>query len=137
MGSRLLRIVPDGEAFTVEEIWSSPRLKSKFGPMVLYDGAVFGLDDGVLVALDPVTGERLWKRGRYGHGQFVLVGDLLLIQAENGEIVLVEANPTEHRELARFAALDGKTWNPPALSGSLLLVRNNREAACYRLPVAD
>jgi hypothetical protein len=31
--------------------------------------------------------------------------------------------------------LNGKTWNPPALAGDLLLVRNDQEAACYRLPV--
>ncbi len=89
----------------------------------------------MLVSLDPDTGERHWKGGRYGHGQLILVGDLLLIQAENGDVVLVEATPEKHRELARFAALDGKTWNPPALSGRLLLVRNDREAACYKLPV--
>jgi outer membrane protein assembly factor BamB len=103
--------------------------------MVLHNGVVYGLDDGVLVSLDPETGERRWKGGRYGHGQMILVGDSLLIQAESGELVLVEANPERHRELARFSALGGKTWNPPALSGRLLLVRNNREAACYRLPV--
>jgi outer membrane protein assembly factor BamB len=78
----------------------------------------------------------LWKRGRYGHGQLLLVGDLLLVQAENGEVVLVEASGEEHRELGRFTALSGKTWNPPALSGDLLLVRNDQEAAAFRLPLA-
>lgn len=135
VGSRLLRIAVTEGSFAVEEVWRSPRLKSKFASMVLHEGVVYGLDDGVLVALDPATGDRLWKRGRYGHGQMILVGDLLLIQAENGEIVLVDPDPTELRELARLGALDGKTWNPPALSGRRLLVRNNQEAACYELPL--
>ncbi len=135
VGSRLLRLEPAGDSFQVEELWESRRLKSKFAPMVARDGVVYGLDDGVAVALDPETGERLWKRGRYGHGQFILVGDLMLIQTEKGDVVLVEATPEEHRELARLDALDGKTWNPPALSGRLLLVRNDREAACYELPL--
>jgi len=137
VGSRLLRLAAAGEAVAVEEVWASPRLKSKFAPLVLREGVVYGLDDGVLVALDPATGERLWKRGRYGHGQLILVEDKLLIQAENGEVVLVAADPAAHRELARLPALSGKTWNPPALAGRLLLVRNNREAACYELPVAE
>lgn len=136
IGSRLLRIAAEGGRFAVEEVWESRRLKSKFAPMVLHEGVVYGLDDGVLVALDPATGERLWKAGRYGHGQLLLVGDRLLIQAENGDVVLVAADPAGHRELARLEALEGKTWNPPALAGDLLLVRNNREAACYRLPLA-
>ena len=134
-GSRLLRVGPGEAGMVVEELWASPRLKSKFASMVLHQGTVYGLDDGVLTALDPATGERIWKRGRYGHGQLILVGDLLLIQTEKGDVVLVEATPEEHRELARLEALTGKTWNPPALAGRHLLVRNNREAACYELPI--
>jgi outer membrane protein assembly factor BamB len=135
VGSRMLRLTNTDSGLHAELLWDSRRLKSKFAPMVFHEGVVYGLDDGVLVALDPETGERLWKHGRYGHGQFLLVGGLLLIQDENGDIVLVEATAEEHRKLADLPALAGKTWNPPALSGRLLLVRNNREAAAYELPV--
>ena len=134
VGSRLLRLVPGETGLAVEELWQSRRLKSKFGSLVFHRDTVFGLDDGVLTAIEAETGERLWKRGRYGHGQMILVGDLLLIQSEQGDVVLVEATPVEHRELARLPALDGKTWNSPALAGRYLLVRNHREAACYELP---
>ena len=48
-----------------------------------------------------------------------------------------DPNPQEARELARFSALPGKTWNPPALAGEYLVVRNEKAAACYRLPVAQ
>ncbi len=78
---------------------------------------------------------RLWKQGRYGHGQEILVADLLLVTAESGELILLEPTPEESRELARFSALNEKTWNPPALAGQFLLVRNDKQAACYRLPV--
>jgi outer membrane protein assembly factor BamB len=98
-------------------------------------GFVYGLDDGVLTCIDPATGERRWKSGRHGHGQLLLVGGLLLVQTEDGELVLVDPSPDAYRELTRFAALDGKTWNPPALAGALLVVRNDREAAAYELPV--
>jgi outer membrane protein assembly factor BamB len=136
LGSRMLELAAKGDGtLAVRELWASPRLKSKFANMVLYEGTVYGLDDGILTALDPETGERRWKRGRYGHGQVVLVGDLLLIQTEKGDVVLVEANPDEHIELGRLEALSEKTWNPPALAGRYLLVRNHHEAVCYELPV--
>jgi outer membrane protein assembly factor BamB len=61
------------------------------------------------------------------------VDDLLLIQAESGDVVLVEISPERPRVRARFPALHGKTWNNPALLRDLLLVRNDQEAACYRL----
>ena len=61
--------------------------------------------------------------------------DVLLVCAESGEVVMLDPNPHASRELTRFSALSGKTWNPPALAGQYLLVRNDKEAACYRLPV--
>nr|MCS5617793.1 hypothetical protein [Pirellulales bacterium] len=59
-----------------------------------------------------------------------------LVQAEDGEVVLVDCSPEGHVERARLTALDGQTWNNPTLSGNRLLVRNAQEAACYELPLA-
>ena len=50
---------------------------------------------------------------RYGHGQILGVGDLLLVQAESGDVAVVEATPSELRKLGRFAAIEGKTWSKP------------------------
>jgi hypothetical protein len=65
----------------------------------------------------------------------MLVDDLLLITTEQGELLLVRATPDRHEEVTRFPALEGKTWNNPALAGPYLLVRNHLEAACYELPL--
>jgi len=135
VGSKAYRVSETGGALHATLEWESPRLKSKFANLLAHDGFVYGLDDGVLTCLDPASGERRWKSGRHGHGQLLLVAGLLLVQSEEGELVLVDPSPDAYRELTRFAALDGKTWNPPALAGPLLLVRNDREAAAYELPV--
>jgi outer membrane protein assembly factor BamB len=135
VGSKAYRLAETGGGVAASLEWESPRLKSKFANLVLHAGYVYGLDDGVLTCLDPANGERRWKAGRHGHGQLLLVAGLLLVQIEQGELVLVEPSPEAYRELARFPVLEGKTWNPPALAGSTLLVRNDREAAAYELPV--
>ena len=123
------------DSLSVELVWESPRMKSKFANIVYHRSYVYGLDDGVLVCLDPETGQRLWKRGRYGHGQMLLVGSHLLLQTEKGEMVLIDPNPEELRELARLRVFEGKTWNSPTLAGRFLLVRTAREAACYEMPI--
>lgn len=137
MGSALLTIDSSGDQWTVskEPRWESRQMKLKFNDAVLRDGFIYGLDEGILTCLEAATGERRWKRGRYGYGQMLLVDDLLLIQAESGDVVLVEAQPNEYQEVASFSALSGKTWNHPVLVGEHLLVRNGEEAACYRLQV--
>jgi outer membrane protein assembly factor BamB len=67
----------------------------------------------------------------------VLVGEHYLQMTEiPGEIVLLHPTPDGPNELGRFRVFDEKTWNPIALSGDLLVVRNDREAACIRLPLA-
>ena len=47
--------------------------------------------------------------------------------------IRMAADAAAYRELARFNALTGKTWNPPVLVGNLLIVRNSQEAACFQL----
>jgi len=65
----------------------------------------------------------------------VVVGEVIVVQVEEGPVALVEANPDEFKELARIPALKDKTWNNPVLSGPYLLVRNDKEAVCYQLSV--
>ena len=138
VGAKLFAVRPGGaDGLSVELEWESLRMKSKFANIVYHQGYIYGLDDGVLVCLDPETGQRNWKRGRYGHGQMLLVGSHLLLQTEKGEIVLIDPNPQELIELGRFRIFEGKTWNSPTLAGQFLLVRTDREAACYEMPIAS
>jgi outer membrane protein assembly factor BamB len=109
-------------------------MKAKFSNLVTREGFLYGLDDGVLACIDLNDGSLRWKEGRYGHGQGLLIGDLYLLMAESGELLLLRLSPTAPEELGRYRVFDAKTWNPIALSGSRLLVRNDREAACLSLP---
>jgi len=123
----------DGK-YATRELWKNHNLKAAFNNIVTRDGCAFGLDDGILVCLDLATGQRKWKEGRYGTGQVLLAGGLLLVQTEPGPVTLVEANPAGFHELSSIPALQAKTWNTPALAGQYLLVRNDQEAVCYKLP---
>lgn len=130
-GSELLEISPTNAT----RVWKSNRLKSKFANLIFHQNFVYGLDDGILACMDPATGERKWHGSRQGHGQMLLVGDLILLMAESGAVLLIEPSPQEEQIVARFEALNNKTWNPPALAGDILIVRNNLEAACFKLPL--
>lgn len=136
-GSVLLEVsAGGGQSCGVRPVWQSPgKMKTKFTTAVLHRGYLYGLDEGILACLDLKTGQQLWKGGRYSHGQVLLADDLLIVQAEGGEVYLVQPNPKKLIELSKIGALSSKTWNNPALAGNKLLVRNDREAVCYELPV--
>ncbi len=133
IGSALLRFTFDGETWKVASDWESKRLKLKFNAPVRKGDYVYGLDEGILTCVDLKTGKPEWKRGRYGFGQILLCGDVLIVQAESSEVVFVSATPEKHIELHHFQAIEGKSWNHPVVWNGHLFVRNGKEAACFDL----
>jgi len=132
-GATLVEVTRDGEAFAARALWENTRMKNKLSSSVYHEGNLYGLDEGILACLDAETGEQRWKEGRYGHGQLVLAQGSLIVLTEEGELALVEAEPDAFVERARFPAIEGRTWNHPAIASGILLVRNGREMAAYRL----
>jgi outer membrane protein assembly factor BamB len=138
-GTRSIAVARGGSGWTVKERWTSNGLKPYFNDFVVHKGHLFGFDNRILSCIDLKDGQRKWKGGRYGNGQLVLLPDqdLLLVLSEEGELALVGATPDQFSEVAKIPAIQGKTWNHPALVGDLLLVRNGEEMAAFRLPRAN
>jgi outer membrane protein assembly factor BamB len=135
-GTRKLKITKSGDDWGVKVVWEARTLKPYYNDSVLHNGFVYGFDDAAFVCLDPADGKRKWSAGtKYGFGQVVLLTDqnLLIVMAERGDVALVEATPDDYVELARFKALDGKTWNHPVVNRGKLYVRNGVEMACFDL----
>ncbi|MDQ2855140.1 MAG: alcohol dehydrogenase, partial [Acidobacteriota bacterium] len=100
--------------------------------------SAFGFDSTGLTCIDLKSGGLKWQGGRYGNGQVILLADqdLLLVVSEKGELALVKATPDQFSEVARFKAIEGKTWNHPVLVHDILLVRNGEEMVAFRMSLA-
>ncbi len=130
-GAAVFELTAVGGRLQANTIWENERMKNKFTSSVLHKGHIYGLDESILASVNAETGEQNWKGGRYGYGQLMLAGDHLVVLTEDGDVVLVNATPAKHEEVARFAAIEGKTWNHPVIAGGTLLVRNLQEMAAF------
>jgi outer membrane protein assembly factor BamB len=138
LGVRRLNVAHASGGWRADERWTSTGLKPYFNDFVVHKGHAFGFDGNILACINLEDGKRVWKGGRYGNGQLVLLPeqDLLLVLSEEGELALVGAKTDSFTELARMPAIEGKTWNHPAIVRDILLVRNGEQMAAFRLPIA-
>jgi outer membrane protein assembly factor BamB len=135
LGTAFVEVAQSEGSWTATQRWLSRQLKPSFNDFVVYENALYGFDGRVFSCIDLQTGRRHWKEGRYGSGQVLLLRDqpLLVVVSDEGHVVLVEANANQHKEVGRFRALEGKTWNHPVIAHGQLYIRNAEEIACFKL----
>jgi hypothetical protein len=138
MGAAAARITASGGGLSAHTLmgrrssrmihWSTPVAVGRY----LY--GLFGQTSGQLRCLDlQNNGEYTWQGPEFGTGALLLVDGKILVAAEDGQIVLVEPDPTQYREITRFRATDGRIWNSPALSDGVLYVRATTELAAFHV----
>ena len=134
-GERIHLEEQDGR-LVATSVWSSQKvLKTKLTNPIIHEGYAYSLSNGFMECARLTDGEQMWKRrGRFGHGQVLAVGNLILLHSESGELFLLEATPDEYRELGSLKTITGVCWNTLCLTGNQLLVRSEVEAACIEIP---
>jgi outer membrane protein assembly factor BamB len=89
-----------------------------------------------LRCVDAKTGNEMWNRKGVGqfHATLIRTGDdKLLMVEEKGDLVLIDANRKEYRELSR-SKICGPTWAHPAVANGRLYIRDDKDLICVELP---
>lgn len=123
-------------------VWKDDDLSLQFQNIILLNGHVYCVHGGnteraSLRCVEFLTGKTRWQERLSGNrGCLLLVGGKLIVQTDGGEILLVEADPTRHRELGAVQVNKKTCWAPPAFAHGLLYTRNNDgKIACVDLRV--
>ncbi len=138
-GIRRINVSNDSGKWIVKESWTSYKIQPYFNDSIIHKGYIYGFYGSSLRCINLENGEPMWKGGRYGRGQIILLQDqdLIIVLSEKGELALVEASSNQFTEYTIFPAIEGKTWNHPVIAGNLLLVRNDTEMAAFKLPIIE
>jgi outer membrane protein assembly factor BamB len=140
-GCALLALEPNGDVFTVKEVWSSqgPRsvLRNEWQTSILLDGHLYGMDNvgGAgpithLTCVDAATGKSVWQQTRFGKGNLIAADGKLFMSSLKGELIVARVSPTGYDEIGRSSVV-GSTRQAPALANGLLYLRDNDEIVCF------
>ncbi len=138
IGTQRVHVASSGDGWTVTAVWPEPSraIRPYYNDMVVHQDHIYGFDNNLFTCVSLSDGKSKWKARGYGNGQALLLPDqdlLVILSEKTGEVALVAAKSDGHHELARFKAIEGKTWNHPVVAHGKLFVRNGEEAACFEL----
>jgi outer membrane protein assembly factor BamB len=115
----------------IQPVWSNKNMRNHFNACVLWQGHLYGFDEGQLRCLDVITGAVKWSTPTYGKGSLMVADAKLILYGERGRLGLAEASPAGFRELAAAQVLGGNsTWAPPVLSNGRIYCRSGTDLVC-------
>lgn len=121
-GAALVKLVEAPEA---ELVWTNRRYRNKVGDSLLFDGHIYGFDEGMLKCID-LEGKERWRVRGLGMGTLSLSDGRLIVLSSDGELVIARANPDGYHELVRRKVLDGGVyWTAPVLVQGRLYLRSS------------
>ncbi len=114
----------EAAGLTTAEAWryKSPAYMSS--PVVIDGFAYIHLANGRLTCIELASGEARWTTQPMGdYWSMVVQDDKILALADDGTLLLIEADPSEFRLLDKTAVSEQSTWAHLAVSGDEVFVR--------------
>ena len=105
-------------------VWETKKMRNHFNSSILWQGFLYGVDEGQLSCLDWQSGEVKWTDTKFGKGSLMMADGKLIALSEKGELIIAEANPKAFKVLSRAQVLGGKCWTVPVLANGRVYCRN-------------
>jgi len=136
LGCAMLRLTETGGKITAQTEFLHKT--DVFGTIqqtpIYYDGYIYGVRlDEQFVCLN-LQGNVVWtstSASKFGTGPFAIVGSLIYLMNDTGELTLAQAGPSGYLALAHAKVLDGReSWGPMAIASGRLIVRDTQRMIC-------
>ncbi len=134
-GSRALRLKTNGPG--VSELWFERQMKVHHQSVVRAGDTVVGssgdFGPAFLMGADAESGEVRFKVRGFAKANLLLVGEKILILDEDGVLALASLGPGGLEVHARAQILSSRSWAVPALAGTTLFLRDQKEIVALDL----
>jgi outer membrane protein assembly factor BamB len=144
VGATAVKISKDGGQFKATQLWLSQGnqpVANHWSTPIYHKGHLYGMfsfkeyGNGPLKCVEIATGKVKWSQPNFGAGQVVLAGDTILALSDRGELITVETNPNQYKEISRAKVVNGKCWSTPTVANGRIYVRSTKEGACVEAGV--
>jgi hypothetical protein len=128
--SSILSVTAEASGLTPSIVHQNTRgLSKSYSPPALWDNRVYGFTARFLSAVDPDSGEILWRSREPGDGFLLAVDGQLAVLTKKGSLHLGEASPQGWKETDRLDLFEDLAWTPPSFAQGGLYLRSLGELA--------
>lgn len=138
-GGGLVELKAAGDGIEVETVYFSPKLPTAIGGSVRVGEFLYGTTGPTMVCVEFATGTVKWEERAVGAAALCLADGRLYLNAESGEVALVEPTSEGYRERGRFTPPGRpvrsqpmeKGWAYPVVANGKLFLRDHGQLWCY------
>ncbi len=135
-GSRAVKIKKEADGFVTEELWSNGELGTSFNTPVLKNGMLFGLSQNSnFYCINATDGQTAWtgtdQIDRFG--SMIDAGSCLLALSPKSQLVVLEPNDKECKELASYKVSESPTYAHPVVAGNRIFVKDQDSVTLYTI----
>lgn len=136
-----IKVTKQGQLFDAHNDWTNKDAAINFSNPVAVGEFLYGVGPAKnLICVNIRTGRQVWSQDGYfprssggtAHAGMIVMGNNILILTDNGESVLIAADPTHFRQIGRTRVC-GNTWCNPAYADGNLYLRDSHDLWCIRL----
>ncbi|MEM7583349.1 MAG: PQQ-binding-like beta-propeller repeat protein [Acidobacteriota bacterium] len=132
-GSFRFAVQAGDESFQVSELWKHKVQAYMSSPIVIDGHAYMHLQNQRFACLNLESGEGCWTSKPFGkYWSMATQGDKILALDEEGELLLIRADPTALQILDQKEIASAETWGHLAVSGDQIFIRELEAIAAYR-----
>ena len=136
-GSRAIRLVPNGEATNVQELWFNSRVRFMFLNAIRLGDHVYGtsgdMGPAFLTAIDLKTGQPAWQNRGFAQATLIHADGKAIILDEDGDLALTRLTPEGATVLSQVKLFDTVAWTVPTLAGTTLYARDRAKIVALDL----
>lgn len=121
-GAMLLKVADNKP----ELVWENKNMKNHMNSSVVWNGHVYGPDEGELACLNLETGQKKWSEKSFGKGSLMMADGKIIGLSEKGELMVIEPTPEKFKVISRAQVIGGKCWTTPVLSNGKIYCRTSK-----------